>query len=97
MDHPGWGFFIWLTLLPKSIPDACFLRSGASSTGVRLFRRAGGIKLRLSYSFVEDDVIEPGIRIMAKMPRRFARGSLISRANQSNRYWSAWRKEQPAA
>ena len=99
VDHPGWGFFIWLTLLPKSIPDAC---REVQERGVEYLpgpacfaNNAGANQLRLSFSFVEDDVIEPGIRIIGEVacadlregrirPCQSEQSVLVSRGGRSN-------------
>jgi DNA-binding transcriptional MocR family regulator len=68
--RPEGGFFIWVTL-PEGI-DTQRMLPQARERGVEylpgpacyLDETSGRNHLRLSYSFAEDDQIEPGIRII---------------------------------
>ncbi|MDF2760890.1 MAG: GntR family transcription regulator [Thermomicrobiales bacterium] len=69
---PDGGFFIWLTLPPEI--DTRRMLPEVQERGVEYLPgsacfadNAGANQLRLSYSFVEDDVIEPGIRIIGEV------------------------------
>jgi 2-aminoadipate transaminase len=79
---PDGGFFIWLTLPPEI--DTKRMLPQVQERGVEYLpgqgcfaANAGANQLRLSYSFVEDDQIEPGIRVIGEVANselREARG-----------------------
>lgn len=79
---PDGGFFIWVTL-PEEI-DTARMHAQVQELGVEYLpgpacfaENTGANQLRLSYSFVEDDLIEPGIRVIAEVAHgelREARG-----------------------
>jgi 2-aminoadipate transaminase len=69
---PDGGFFIWLTL-PREI-DTRRMLPQVQERGVEYLpgpacfaENAGANQLRLSYSFVEDDLIETGIRVIGEV------------------------------
>jgi 2-aminoadipate transaminase len=69
---PDGGFFIWLTLPPEI--DTRRMLPQVQERGVEYLpgpgcfaESAGSNQLRLSYSFVEDDLIEPGIRVIGEV------------------------------
>jgi 2-aminoadipate transaminase len=69
---PDGGFFIWLTLPPEI--DTRRMLPEVQERGVEYLPGSacfadsvGANQLRLSYSFVEDDVIEAGIRIIGEV------------------------------
>jgi 2-aminoadipate transaminase len=69
---PAGGFFIWLTLPPEI--DTARMLAQVKERGVEYLpgpscftENAGANHLRLSYSFVEDDLIEPGIRVIGEV------------------------------
>jgi 2-aminoadipate transaminase len=69
---PHGGFFIWLTLPPAI--DTKRMLPQVQERGVEFLPgpacfadTAGANQLRLSYSFVEDDLIEPGIRVIGEV------------------------------
>ena len=69
---PDGGFFIWLTLPPEI--DTRSMLPQVQERGVEYLpgpacfaENAGPNQLRLSYSFVEDDLIEPGIRVIGEV------------------------------
>jgi 2-aminoadipate transaminase len=69
---PDGGFFIWLTLPPEI--DTRRMLPQVQERGVEYLpgpacfaENAGPNQLRLSYSFVEDDLIEPGIRVIGEV------------------------------
>ncbi|MBA2598982.1 MAG: PLP-dependent aminotransferase family protein [Chloroflexia bacterium] len=71
---PEGGFFVWLTL-PEDI-DTTRMLAQVQELGVEYLPgptcyadRAGSNQLRLSYSFVTDELIEPGIRIIGDVIR----------------------------
>jgi len=70
--EPDGGFFIWLTLPPEI--DTRRMLPQVQERGVEYLpgatcyaENAGANQLRLSYSFVEDDLIEPGIRVIGEV------------------------------
>ncbi|MDP9364563.1 MAG: PLP-dependent aminotransferase family protein [Chloroflexota bacterium] len=72
--RPEGGFFVWVTL-PKGV-DAERMLPQAKERGVEYLPGAscyadgrGGNQLRLSFSFVPDDQIEPGIRIIGEIAK----------------------------
>ena len=81
---PDGGFFIWLTLPPEI--DTRRMLPQVQERGVEYLpgpacfaENAGANQLRLSFSFVEDDLIEPGIRVIGEVAApdlREARGPL---------------------
>jgi 2-aminoadipate transaminase len=69
---PDGGFFIWLTLPPEI--DTRRMHPEVQERGVEYLPgpacfadNAVPNQLRLSYSFVEDDLIEPGIRVIGEV------------------------------
>lgn len=69
---PDGGFFIWLTL-PEEI-DTKRMHAQVQELGVEYLpgpacfaEGMGANQLRLSFSFVEDDLIEPGIRVIGEV------------------------------
>jgi 2-aminoadipate transaminase len=69
---PDGGFFIWLTLPPEI--DTKRMLAQVQERGVEYLpgpacfaENAAPNQLRLSYSFVEDDLIEPGIRVIGEV------------------------------
>ena len=69
---PDGGFFIWLTLPPEI--DTKRMLPQVQERGVEYLPGAtcfaentGATQLRLSYSFVEDDLIEQGIRVIGEV------------------------------
>ena len=69
---PDGGFFIWLTLPPEI--DTKRMLPQVQERGVEYLpgpacfaNNAGANQLRLSFSFVEDDLIEPGIRVIGEV------------------------------
>ena len=69
---PDGGFFIWVTL-PEEI-DTKRMHAQVQELGVEYLpgpacfaQGAGANQLRLSFSFVEDDLIEPGIRVIGEV------------------------------
>jgi 2-aminoadipate transaminase len=69
---PDGGFFIWLTLPPEI--DTKRMHPQVQERGVEYLPgpvcfagNAGANQLRLSYSFVEDELIEPGIRVIGEV------------------------------
>ncbi len=69
---PDGGFFIWLTLPPEI--DTRRMHPQVQERGVEYLPgpvcftgNAGTNQLRLSYSFVEDELIEPGIRVIGEV------------------------------
>jgi 2-aminoadipate transaminase len=70
--HPDGGFFIWLTLPPeidtrRMLPQVRE-RGVEYLPGPTCFAEHAGInQLRLSFSFVEDDLIEPGIQVIGEV------------------------------
>ncbi len=69
---PAGGFFIWLTLPPEI--DTRRMLPQVQERGVEYLPgpacfadNAGPNQLRLSYSFVEDELIEPGIRVIGEV------------------------------
>ena len=71
---PDGGFFIWVTL-PEGI-DTKRMHPQVQELGVEYLpgpacyaAAAGANQIRLSFSFVEDDLIEPGIRIIGDVAK----------------------------
>jgi 2-aminoadipate transaminase len=69
---PDGGFFIWLTLPPEI--DTRRMHPQVQERGVEYLPgpvcfagNAGANHLRLSYSFVEDELIEPGVRVIGEV------------------------------
>ncbi|MFN8590778.1 MAG: PLP-dependent aminotransferase family protein [Thermomicrobiales bacterium] len=84
--HPEGGFFIWVTL-PEGI-DTVRMLPQVQELGVDylpgpecFFDGSGPNQFRLSYSFVEDDRIEPGIRVIGEV----AAAELREGASRSSR------------
>jgi len=80
---PDGGFFIWVTL-PDSI-DTEHLAAQAKESGVAILPGAqcfvsdqGKNTMRLSYSYANDDQIEPGIKILADV----VKGDLLETAGK---------------
>jgi 2-aminoadipate transaminase len=72
--RPEGGFFIWVTL-PKGI-DTTRMQTQVQELGVEYLPGptcfadgSGGNQLRLSFSFVEDDLIDRGIRVIGDVAR----------------------------
>ncbi len=70
--HPDGGFFVWVTF-PEGI-DTQELLPRAREMGIEYmpggscYANGGGEnQIRLSYSFAQDDQIEPGIEILGKL------------------------------
>ena len=71
---PDGGFFIWVTLPPEI--DTRRMHPQVQERGVEYLpgpacfaAEAGANELRLSFSFVADDLIEPGIRVIGEVAR----------------------------
>ena len=72
MDRSRGRFFIWVTL-PEEI-DTKRMHAQVQELGVEYLpgpacfaEGTGANQLRLSFSFVEDDLIEPGIRVIGEV------------------------------